>query len=271
VFTLNPGFEEHLLAGRMEGLLTTVERSGGTVGTLLSDIVAGELAETLCEIKSLSTLWAIGGFADYPREDYEAYRVALVDSGLFSFGFDVTVLDASKPSTFDWGTRDLYRRLLAGVACVLISFIMLFSLSTSLCADQGTRLRVTLLHSAAMPIADTLYVFFVSLVSFLVYSLCLMSADLGAPGASFTEIFNNTFTRPLISCIIYCIVTAAICGLINGLLKNRVAYLLVGSVLFMILGILGFVCEFASLQSADAGVIAQVLEALPGVRLMRAY
>jgi hypothetical protein len=252
-------------------LLTLVERSGSTTSILLSDIVAGELADVLSEIKALSTLCAVDGFAEYPQIDYAAYCDALAESGLISFGFDVTVLNAAKPSTFDWDTSDLYRRLLAGTACVLISFMMLFSLSTNLSADYGARLHVSLLHPFAMPIADTLYVFFVSLVSFLIYDLCLMFADLSTLDANFTEIFNKTFTKPLISCIIYCVVMAAICGFINGLIKNRTVYLLVGSALFMLLGILGFVYEFASLQPADMGVFKEVLEVLPGVRLMRMY
>jgi hypothetical protein len=73
VFVVNPGFEEHLLTGRTDGSLTLIERSGSTRGILISDIVAGELADTLSEVKALSTLHAIDGFADYPQEDYVAY------------------------------------------------------------------------------------------------------------------------------------------------------------------------------------------------------
>ncbi|MDD5935880.1 MAG: ABC transporter permease [Clostridiales bacterium] len=237
IFVINKGYEQSLKRGYTKGIITLYKSSGNKTASMLADVFAGEMIDQICVEKSYLAYKKLD-FTDMKElneEEYKQYVEKMKADDEFEFVFDVKLYDpeTTNSSYEKLGNAVLYREIVAGIFAMLLSFVILFSF-TYVCMEkeQGIllRKRLTLLSRLSCEIGNLVSVLTTTFLLCLIFVFCI---------CYYAKVFNG-FGALLWLSIRYTIVVSLIFMVLARIAKSVVSYQLIGAIVILILGMLGF-------------------------------
>lgn len=265
IFVINRGYQERIMSGSTKQTITLYKSSINRVATLLSDIFAGEMLDQICLQKSWLKYNGLD-FEGYDRlsaKEYIEYvhRMNLEDE--FEFTFDVELVSTnSKDTNYEkLSNTVLYRQIIAGIFAMLLSFVVLFSF-TYVCMEkeQGItrRKQLTLSNRLAEYIGSILAVLLLSGLLCVIFVSCI--CYYANAGDAFLPLLQLSLSYALVMAIFFTILVL--------LTKGVISYQMIGAVLILILGMLGF---FTMFEGLFVNNLINVLENTPNGWFIRRF
>ncbi|MBH1939688.1 ABC transporter permease [Mobilitalea sibirica] len=239
LFVIENGYEEKLKRGDINDIITMYYLEGNKSASILSDIIASEMIYPISFYKSYRYYDKIPFEGrKHTKAEYEAYLEKLfTGSEDFDFAFDMKYInpDIEVSSEKVISNSLLYNQLIFGILGILIAFIAMFLISQTVREKEmgiGYRLRITRFQPYKQDVGNFLALIFcegsVALIfSSLIYSR-LETKEL--------SLFISSFILILLNAIVF----GGFFIVISKLVKSIILYQLIGSIIILLLGGLGF-------------------------------
>jgi ABC-2 type transport system permease protein len=237
IFVINRGYQERIMSGSTSRLITVYKSAESKMSMFLSDIFAGEMLDQICLQKSWLKYRDLDfeGTHKLTKEEYREYVNQIRQEEEFESTFEVelTSTDSINVNYEKLNNSVLYRQIVAGIFAMLLSFVVLFSF-TYVCMEkeQGIQRRKKLAISNRLSehIGTIVAVLATTGLLCLIFVFCICY-------------YTNTSQAfwPLLALSMeYACIMALIFMLLVRVTKGVIAYQMLGSVLILCLGMLGF-------------------------------
>ena len=234
IYVIEEGYGARVRSTDIDGLVTVISGKDDQTSVMISDIIAGDMMYEICLNKSYRLYADTLPTNALDKEEYSSYIRELYDSNEFAFNFAVVYKDPKVKKIEERQVTNgmIYKQMIAGMLAMLLC-LMAFVSCNCFCIEyeKGVAYRLKELPGSRIPkeIMDFFGVF--------MYTLPLSIAA----GFLFSDI-----SAVLVS-VVYLMIMCALCTFISKTAKKTESYQLVGAVLVIGLGILGFVSVFAGI------------------------
>lgn len=241
IFAIESGYEEQILQGKIKQVVTIYQKKDDPIMMAVVDIVAGEMMYQICLARGTAIYAKVpeGLNGKHTLKEYQNYAKQLKESNEFSFAFDVSYINIQN-QTIDKkeiSNSLLYRQMIAGIAVILYSFMILFALTQTVFEkEKGLTVRkhLSLLSKTAEMIGNIAAVFvLLSAVGF-IFSVCICYYTTGF--GKMLKIFGISMGYILLMSFLFL--------LLGKVFPHVTSYQMVGAVFVLVNGILGF-CSMA--------------------------
>lgn len=240
LYVINRGYQKRINNGSSTRLITVYKSAQNESAALLSDIFAGEMMDQVCLKKSLLTYQKLDfdGYKQLETVEYIDYLKQMIDEDEFKFSFNVKLVDikvASPANNYEKLENSvIYRQIVAGIFAMLLSFAVLFSF-TYVCMEkeQGIlrRKQLALSNKVAELIGTLSAVVVTTGILCLIFVSCIC----------YYAKVNGAFWPLLLLSIQYVCFMAVIFMLLVKVTSGVLSYQMIGAVMILIFGLLGFV------------------------------
>ncbi len=237
IFVIKKGYQERLQVGYTKELIQLYKSEGNKNAAMLADIFAGEMIDEICLQKSYLAYKKLDftGFEELTKGEYEQYVEQMKQEDEFEFSFEVSLYDPNIVEV-DYNKLEnavLYREIIAGIFAMLLSFVVLFSF-TYVCMEkeQGIyqRQRITLQNRLANILGTLLSVVVTTVFLGLIFVSCV---------CYYTN-SQSSFAPLLTLSITYALLISVVFYILARVAKGVLVYQMVGAIMILILGMLGF-------------------------------
>lgn len=240
IFVVKQDYEEKVKRGDTKELVTVYSGKEDKMAAILSDMIAGQMLEKICYHKGEKVYDSLGRstkeYADYAKKNGE--------KGETTFVFDTKyiLLDQNRSQQEAVDNALLYQQMIAGMIGLLLSFVLLFSFAPlQMEREQGLTSRKKLSSCTAFSQMAGNYLAGLVPTTFLCLLVSLVFV-IGNQKISFSKI-GSFF------CLFF-FFAAAMGVLFFGLgkfTKSVLQYQIIGAVILLLLGIIGFISIFEGL------------------------
>ena len=234
IFIIDEGYGEKIKRAETGELVTILSGEDSRLSIILGDIIAGSMLYDLCLNKGYKLYDSLPGDEKLDWYEYRSYVLTLKDDPTFAFSFDISY---ENPKEKEIEERDvtngmIYRQMIAGMLAMLLC-LMSFVSCNCFCLEYENGVARRLKNLPVIRICSEVMDFF----GIFVYTLPL-SVVAGI-------LFENV--KSILISLVYLSVMCLVCMIISKLVKKTESYQLVGAVLVIGLGVLGFVSVFAGI------------------------
>lgn len=239
IFVINRGYHDRVKSGSTTQLITVYKSTENKTANLLSDIFAGEMIDQICLNKSYTKYRRLDfdGYEQLSHLEYVDYVNQMILEDEFKFAFDIKLLDVKDTTSnvkYDKLENSvLYRQVVAGIFAMLLSFAVLFSF-TYVCMEkeQGIikRKQLVLSNKIAELIGTLTAVIATTCMLCLIFVSCIC----------YYANTREAFWPLLFLSFEYVCMMAVIFMLLVKVTNGVLTYQMIGAVLILILGFLGF-------------------------------
>lgn len=265
IFVINRGYQERIMRGSTKQNITIYKSTENKLATLLSDIFAGEMLDEICLQKSWLKYRGLDfeGFEQLSADEYREYVLRMMDEDEFEFTFDVELVSTmSSDANYDKLSNTLlYRQIIAGIFAMLLSFVVLFSF-TYVCMEKeqgiSRRKRLSLNNRVAEHLGTVMTVLLLAGLLCIIFVSCICyyaKADY-----AFWPLLRLSLTYALLMSLIFIVLVR--------LTKGVISYQMIGAVIILILGMLGF---FTMIEGLVFNNLINALENTPNGWFIRRF
>jgi len=233
IFIIDEGYGERVRKGETDELVTIISGEDDRMSVIIGDILAGSMLYDICANKSYI---AYSSLKDnkLTRDEYYSYIMGLKEDPRFAFTFEIETKSSGKETLKENQITNgmIYKQMIAGMLAMLICLVAFVSCNC-FCLEYECGVAGRLKELPCNRISAEAMDFF----GIFVYTL---------PLSIVAGILMSDF-RSIVVSIIYLFIISILCMLISKTVKRTESYQLVGAVLVIGLGILGFVSVFAGL------------------------
>jgi ABC-2 type transport system permease protein len=265
IFVINRDYQERIMSGSTKQNITIYKSPENKAAALLSDIFAGEMLDQICLQKSWLKYRGLDfeGYEQLSAEEYSDYVHRLMEEDEFEFTFDVELVSTkSTDANYEkLNNTVLYRQIIAGIFAMLLSFVVLFSF-TYVCMEkeQGItrRKQLTLSSRLAEYLGTILAVLALAVLLCIIFVSCICYyADV-----------SDAFWPLLKLSLTYAFVMSVVFILLVQVTRGVISYQMIGAVLILILGLLGF---FTMMEGLVLSNLINALENTPNGWFIRRF
>ncbi|MBR3483272.1 MAG: hypothetical protein IKH42_01220, partial [Lachnospiraceae bacterium] len=234
IFIVEEGYGDRVRNKDVDDLVTVISGKDDQMSVMISDIVAGAMMYEICLNKSYRLYKDSLPTNALDKQQYSDYIRKLYDSNDFAFNFEAVYKDPKVKKIEERQVTNgmIYKQMIAGMLAMLLC-LMAFVSCNCFCMEyeNGVAYRLESFPGSGIPkeIMDFLGIFMYTLPLSIVAGL--LFADIKA----------------VIASIVYLLILCALCTFISKAVKKTESYQLVGAVLVIGLGVLGFVSVFSGL------------------------
>lgn len=234
IFIVEEGYGDRVRNKDVDDLVTVISGKDDQMSVMISDIVAGAMMYEICLNKSYRLYKDSLPTNALDKQQYSEYIRKLYDSNDFAFNFEAVYKDPKVKKIEERQVTNgmIYKQMIAGMLAMLLC-LMAFVSCNCFCMEyeNGVAYRLESFPGSGIPkeIMDFFGIFMYTLPLSIVAGL--LFADIKA----------------VIASIVYLLILCAVCTFISKAVKKTESYQLVGAVLVIGLGVLGFVSVFSGL------------------------
>lgn len=252
IFVIKEGFGERLRAGDPRELITVYAPLDDKISSLICDIVAGCMMETVVNNKTFRQYMRLDteklvdddSYSPLNRDElFERIRTMRTDD-MFVYGFDTNFVDLDSEGEKVSVTNGMvYRQAIAGMIAMLMSLIC-FCACNGIAADREKNIT---LRRSILP-KGVSSVFAGEMAALYVYSL---------PICIITVLFLNGNTdlsgciRLLLLNLVYLLICIVFFSLLAGSIGSIAIYQIVGSIVLIVCGVCGFIYVFSGFLGTE--------------------
>jgi len=257
IFIIGEDYDEKLRAGIKEDIIEVITPSDDTSSIVVQDIVAGYMMYDICffrtydEYRSLPDMGVTetGDNAHIEKmteERFSSYVAQVAENPMYGFDFDIKYVDIGKNDKKDMNitTAMIYRQIIAGLIGMLLLVLVVcgcngFALEYG--RSISKRRKTT---GGNMIVADILEMsaVLVYLAPAVLLSALIMIGESGPGGAACIFLMGEAL----------CAFFIVLCFLLTRVVKSASAYQLVGTLVCLLFGALGFINTFSAISGTPA-------------------
>ena len=234
IFIVNEGYGERVRLADDDELVTIISGTDDRMSVVLGDIVGGHMLYDICMNKAYRAYRSLGNEGTLSREEYNKYVMSLRDDPSFAFSFEMTYEnpDTQKIDESEITNGMIYKQMIAGMLAMLLC-LMAFVSCNCFCLEyeNGVAYRLRELPGSRIPS------FLMDFFGIFVYTI---------PLSIVAGILAKDIKGTLYS-MVYLAIMCLVCVLLSKGVRKTEVYQLVGAVLVVSLGILGFVSVFSGI------------------------
>ncbi|MBR4342636.1 MAG: ABC transporter permease [Lachnospiraceae bacterium] len=234
IFIIDEGYGERVRMSDNDELVTVISGTDDRMSVVIGDIIGGSMLYDICLNKAYRAYLSVGDNEKLSKEAYNTYVIGLKNDPSFEFSFDVTYRnpDSQKIEESEITNGMIYRQMITGMLAMLLC-LMAFVSCNCFCLEyeNGVAYRLKELPGNRFPS------FLMDFFGIFVYTIPL----------SIIAGFLNADIKGVLYSIVYLGIMCIVCTVLSKSVKKTEAYQLVGAVLVIGLGILGFVSVFAGI------------------------
>ena len=234
IFIIEKGYGEKVRSTDVDNLVTVICGKDDQMSVMISDIVAGAMMYDICLNKSYRLYADSLPTNELNKQQYSDYIWKLYDSHDYAFNFESVYRDPKVKKIEERQVTNgmIYKQMIAGMLAMLLC-LMAFVSCNCFCIEYENGVAYRLREFPGSRIPKEIMDFF----GIFMYTLPLSIVA----GLLFSDI------KAVIVSIVYLIVLCAVCTCISKAVKKTESYQLVGAVLVIGLGVLGFVSVFSGI------------------------
>ena len=234
IFIIEKGYGERVRGTDVDNLVTVLCGKDDQMSVMISDIVAGAMMYDICLNKSYRLYADSLPTNALDKQQYSDYIWKLYDSHDYAFNFESVYKDPKVKKIEERQVTNgmIYKQMIAGMLAMLLC-LMAFVSCNCFCIEYENGVAYRLKEFPGSRIPKEIMDFF----GIFMYTLPLSIVA----GLLFSDI------KAVIASIVYLMVLCAVCTFISKAVKKTESYQLVGAVLVIGLGVLGFVSVFSGI------------------------
>lgn len=263
LYVIEQGYAKKLKKGDNKNLMTVYHSSKSNFAFLVTDITAGEMVYQACIERSFIKYrkYAKNYENWHTEKEYMEYARKIKESDDIDFGFFVSYIENdsfnNNTENIDNNTKNidnsiLYRQIIAGIATMVFSFVILFVMTQNVIErgnDIYKRRRITLINRASTLTADV-----ISSLIILSFLIIVFSA-----GFSYYEA-KITFAKSACLSVGFGLIMGFIFAILGRLIKNMFWFQVTGSLMIIGFGIISLLSILKGFGVLDVSILADMLQ-----------
>ncbi len=267
IFVIDEGFEEKLHKGNPKDLVSVYFIGKHRSTAILSDILAGEMMYPITLYKSIRYYEGIEYEGQKLSEDeYKSYIVQLLKGSTdFDFAFDISYErpQDSISDNLQISNTILYNQLIFGILGILAALIAMFIISVRIREKElgvEERLRISRFSMLQRDLGSVLSLLLIEgCLAFIFASLILLQLGIWKP---------LIIVSSLLLIMEFSLVMGCIFIIVSNLVKSIITYQMIGSILILITGGLGF---YQMLNGFRPTATSKVLNFIPNCWFIQGF